>query len=29
MAFFYTVFYFTKVDTTPIYSYGNILRRIL
>jgi len=29
MAFSYTVLYFTKVDTTPIYSYRNILGRIL
>jgi len=28
MAFFYTILYFTEVDTTPIYSYGNILGRI-
>jgi hypothetical protein len=29
MAFSYTILYFTKIDTTPIYSYGNILGRIL
>jgi len=29
MAFSYTVLYSTKVDTTPIYSYRNILGRIL
>ena len=29
MAFSYTIFYFIKVDTTPIYSYRNILGRIL
>ena len=28
MAFFYTISYSTKVNTTPIYSYKNILRRI-
>ena len=28
MAFFYTISYSTKVDTTPIYSYRNILGRI-
>ena len=29
MAFSYTIFYFTKVDTTLIYNYRNILGRIL
>jgi hypothetical protein len=29
MAFSYTIFYFTEVDTTPIYSCGNISGRIL
>ena len=28
MAFFYTIFYSTKIATTPIYSCGNILGRI-
>src|SRR5882757_343952 len=28
-AFSYTIFYFTKVDTTPMYNCGNILGRIL
>src|SRR6266568_1131964 len=28
MAFSYTILYSTKVDTTPIYSCGNILGRI-
>jgi len=28
MAFSYTISYFTKVDITPIYNYGNILGRI-
>ena len=28
MAFSYTIFYFTKIATTPIYSCGNILERI-
>ena len=28
MAFFYTIFYFTEIATTPIYSCGNILGRI-
>jgi hypothetical protein len=29
MAFSYTISYSTKVDTTPIYNYRNILGRIL
>jgi len=28
MAFFYTISYSTKVDTTPIHNYRNILERI-
>ncbi len=28
MAFFYTIFYSIKIDTTPIYNYGNISRKI-
>ena len=28
MAFSYIIFYSTKIATTPIYSYGNILGRI-
>jgi len=28
IAFSYTTFYSTKIDTTPIYSCGNILGRI-
>jgi len=29
MASSYTIFSFTKVDTTPMYNYRNILGRIL
>src|SRR6266567_9379126 len=29
MAFSYTISYFTKIDTTLIHNYGNILGRIL